>query len=137
MNVEEKYKKLLGSVNLLEPPKGFGAQIFNRINMEEKRLARIRIFAFGASTVASFAFSLWAVIYLVNSIKETGFSQYFSLIFSENGAVLAYWRELSLSLAESLPIVSLIVFLCAIGLFIWSFANVLKKDTGLFKMSFS
>jgi hypothetical protein len=126
--MEDKYRKLLGSINLIEPPKGLGGQILTRINTEEKRLAKIRVFAFGGSGIVSFSFSFWAIIYLVNSIKESGFWQYLSLIFSENGAVLAsYWRELSFSLIESLPIVGLMIFLGAIGLFIWSAANMAKN----------
>jgi hypothetical protein len=133
--MKDKYKKLFGYVNLIEPPKGLEEQIINRISIEEKRLARIRIFVFGGSSVVSFGFSLWAVIYLANSIKETGFWQYLSLIFSENGAIFAYWRELSLSLAESLPIVGFITFFIAIGFFIWSFTNMLRKNTGSFKFA--
>jgi hypothetical protein len=137
MDIEEKYKKLLESINLIEPPKGLERQILARINMEKKRLAKIRTFIFGGSAIASFGFSLWAIIYLVKSVQETGFWQYLSLIFSENRIVLVYWRELSFSLVESLPIVSLMVFLTAVGFFIWSLANMLKKETRLFNMSFN
>ena len=125
MGIEDKYKKLLGTVNLIEPPKGLGARILERINVEEKRLVRIRTWAFGSEAIASFGLSLWAVIYLIKSAQESGFFQYLSLIFSENGAALAYWRELSLSLAESLPVVSFIIFFAAIGFFIWSFTKML------------
>jgi hypothetical protein len=133
MGIGEKYKKLLSSINLIEPPKGLGERIMARINAEQTRLARIRTWVFGSASVASFGLFLWAVIYLVNNVKETGFWQYFSLLFSD-GAVLAYSRELSLSLVESLPIVCLIIFLAAFGFFIWSFSNVLRKDVRLFNM---
>jgi hypothetical protein len=135
--MEDKYKKLLGSINLIEPPKGLPKRILARISMEEKRLDRIRAWIFGGSSVASFGLSLWAVVYLVDSIKQTGFGQYFSLLFSGDSAVYVYWKELSFSLVESLPIVSVIVFLSAIGFFIWSFANVLRKDSEKFIMSFN
>lgn len=134
MDIDKKYKKLLGSINIIEPPKGLEKRIMTRINAERMRLARVRAWIFGSTSAVSFGFSLWAVIYLVNSVKETGFWQYFSLLFSDKGAVLAYWRELSLSLIESLPILSLIIFLVAAGFFIWSFANVLRKDVQLFNM---
>jgi len=135
--MEDKYKKLLGFINSIEPPKGLETRVMARISGEEKRLARIKIWAFGGSSIASFGLLLWAVIYLVKSVRESGFWQYFSLVFSENGAIFAYWRELSLSLAESLPIASFIIFFAAIGFFVWSFANAVKKDTGKFIMSFN
>lgn len=135
--MEDKYKKLLGSINLIEPPKGLGGRILARISIEGKRLARIRTWIFGGSSIASFGLSLWAVIYLIDSVKQTGFWQYFSLLFSGDNVVYTYWKELSFSLVESLPIVSVIAFLAAAGFFIWSFANVLRKDSEKFIMSFN
>jgi hypothetical protein len=135
--MEEKYKKLIGSINLIEPPKELRARIINRIDMEQKRLFRIKAWVFGSTSIASFSLSLWAVVYLIKSASASGFWQYFSLIFSENGSVLSYWRELSFSLAESLPITSFIMFFAAIGFFIWSFTNMLRKSNGKFIMSFS
>jgi len=120
---DEKYKKLLGSINIIEPPKGLEGRILARINMEEKRLAKVRTWIFGGSSLASFGLSAWAIVYLVESIKQSGFWQYLSLAFSD-GTALAYSKELSLSLVESLPIVSTILFLSAVGFFIWSFASI-------------
>jgi hypothetical protein len=138
IGMQNKYKKLFGYINLIEPPKGLGGRIMNIINVEEKRLARIRAWAFGSSTVASFGLSMWTVVYLIKSANESGFWQYLSLIFSENGAVLAYWRELSLALVESLPIASLIIFLAAVGFFIWSATNMLSDAKKFnFNMSFN
>jgi len=133
--MEDKYKKLFGYINLITPPKGLHELILVRINIEEKCLVKIRTWIFGSSTAVSFGLSLWAVVYFIKSVNETGFWQYFSLIFSENGAMLAYWRELTLSLAESLPIVSLIIFLTTTGFFVWSFANMLRKDTNVFMLT--
>ena len=134
---EDRYKKLFGYINLVEPPKGLGMRILAKISDEEKHSAKIKTWVFGGSTAISFVLSLWAVTNLAGGIKETGFWQYLSLIFSENGMVLAYWRELSFSLIESLPIVGLILFLTATGFFVWSLANVLRKDSRKFIMSFN
>ncbi len=138
--MEDKYKKLLGSINLVEPPKGLEqgvlTYVLTRVSTSQKRSLRIKAFAFGSSTLASFGLSLWAIIYLIESIKVSGFSQYLSLIFSENGAALAYWRELSLSLAESLPIFGLIIFFASIGFFIWSLGKISPPAPSYFKRGF-
>jgi hypothetical protein len=128
MSTKEKYKKLFGYMNLIEPPRGLEGKILSIITEEEKRLAKTKLWIFGGTSLASFGFSVWAVIYLINSIKQSGFGQYLSLIFSENGAVLVYWKELSFSLAESLPIFGLIIFLAAIGFFVWSIGNIFKRN---------
>jgi nitrate reductase NapE component len=121
---EEKYKKLFGYVNLVEPPKGLGVKILNFIEAREKRLAKIKSWAFGSTSIASFGFSVWAIVYLIQSFKQTGFWQYLSLAFSENGMMLTYWKEFSLSLVESLPVVSVVLFLTAVGFFVWSITKI-------------
>jgi len=137
LGMEDKYKKLFGYINLIEPPQGLGARILSIINTEERRISRVKTWVFGSSTLASFGLSVWAIVYLIKSINASGFGQYFSLIFSENGLALTYWRELSLALAESLPITSLIIFLAAIGFFIWSVSKVVERNIGGFNMSFN
>jgi hypothetical protein len=134
--MEEKYKKLFGYINLIEPAKGLETRILARINKEEKHLMIFKALAFGSTSLASLGFSLWAIIYLANNLKQSGFWQYLSLLFSGDGTVYYYWRELSLSIVESLPIVSLIIFLAAIGILVWSVANTIK-DTKLLNLKFN
>ncbi len=128
------YDKLFKKLAQVEPPEGLGGEILVRVKAEEKKLERVRIFVFGGSTVVSFGFSLWTVTYLIGSFQQTGFWQYLSLLFFENGAILTYWRELSLSLAESLPVTGLVITLVSIGFFIWSSANALR-NTRIFKFN--
>jgi hypothetical protein len=121
---EEKYKKLFGYVNLLEPPMRLIDKVSCAIREQEKSSATVRFWAFGGTTAASFGLSLWAVINLIKSFKETGFWQYLSLIFSENSIALTYWKEISFSLAESLPVFGLIIFLSGLGFFVWSITKI-------------
>jgi hypothetical protein len=126
--MEDNYKKLFGYINLIEPPKGFEAQILRFINLKEKRATRFNVLVFGSTSLTSFGLSLWAGIYLVKSVKETGFGQYFSLIFWSDSTVYAYWKELGIALVESLPIVGIILFLVASGFLIWSFTKIWKTQ---------
>jgi hypothetical protein len=127
MNNEKSYEKLFGYLEEKEPEKELVNRLSCVIHQQEKHSARVRFWALGSTTVASFGLSLWAIIYLIKSFKESGFWQYLSLIFSEDGAILAYWKELSFSLAESLPVFGLIVFLAGIGFFIWSITKINYK----------
>jgi hypothetical protein len=122
--MEDNYKKLFGYVNLIEPPKGLGVGILNFIETRERRLVKIKSWAFGLTSLTSFGFAIWATIYLVKSVKTSGFGQYLSLAFSENGVALTYWKELSFSLAESLPVLGLITFLSSLGFLIWSITKI-------------
>jgi hypothetical protein len=55
------------------------------------------------------------------SFSRSGFYEYFSLAFSDGGGVaLSYWKEISLSLVESLPTLSIILFLTIVFILIIS-----------------
>jgi hypothetical protein len=127
-NIEEKYKKLFKYISLAELPEGLEKRVLSAITKNERQTARLKNWIFGGISTISFAFSSWAVIYLVKSVESSGLWQYLSLAFSENGTLLAFWKEFSLTLAESLPITSIVMFLITIGLFIWSITKITKKS---------
>ncbi len=62
----------------------------------------------------------------------TGFDQYLSLAFSDSSVLITYWKELSLSLVESLPLMAVMLVLGALGLFIWSSAKAFQDAETLF-----
>lgn len=63
--------------------------------------------------------------YILNLISESGLYQYITLIFS-NTEVLSNWKELSLSILESVPFLGLAMILGSIGVFLWSIFRSLK-----------
>jgi len=126
--MEYKYKKLFGYVNLIEPPKGLEENIVARIKLERKQADRFWFFISGVSAAFSLAAIVPLISYLDNSFSQSGFYQYFSLLFSGDSAIYAYWKELGAALVESAPIVGLIIFLSIVALFIWSSANLLKRN---------
>lgn len=125
--IEEKYKKLLGYMNLVRPPQELKKTILNRIDKAKKRALKIRVWIFRIISVLSSIFLLWSVIYLIKSIQNSGLWQYLSLVFLENSALLIYWKEFSLSVIESLPIMGIIAFLFAVGFFVWSITKITYK----------
>jgi hypothetical protein len=132
--MEEQYKKLFKTLAYEKAPIDLEKKIKLRILAEEERLSRNKALIFGLSTATSLSLSLWAAFLLIRSLSESGFWNYLSIVVSENVAVISYWRELSFSLVESLPLVGLIIFFATAGSFIWSFANM-SKNFGSFGMS--
>ena len=56
---------------------------------------------------------------MVQQLQASGFLNYFSLLFTDGGAMATYWREFSLSLAESLPVFQLaLIILSLLVLFV-------------------
>jgi len=127
--MEKEYKKLINQLKDIEVTEQVRKRILVWINMAEKRRLRIRLAIFGTSTIVSFSLSYLAIVYLVGKIQESGFWQYLSLFFSGDGVVYTYWKELTYSLIESLPVVGVIASLAAIGLFIWSSTKIIRTKT--------
>lgn len=90
------------------------------ITKEEGRLAKIYLFVSSFVLLVSFSGVVMSVRYLIQGFYRSGFYQYLSLLFSGDSSVLIYWKELSYSLLETIPIVGMTLFLMALGLFIWS-----------------
>ena len=66
--------------------------------------------------IATIATGWHAISSLISS--DTG--SYISLIFSDTSSALSIWKELSISIVESLPIIGIGLFLASIYLLFWS-----------------
>ena len=70
---------------------------------------------------ATFCATVTTGIYMVSVFKETGMYEYVSMIFSVD---FSLWKELSLSILESLPIMGLIVFFALCASCVWSLGQI-------------
>jgi hypothetical protein len=58
---------------------------------------------------------------------QSGFGYYFALMFSDVGALAASWKELLLTLAESMPLLGLTIFLAALWTLLESVKGILSN----------
>ncbi len=114
--------KFIESINL---PAGLESRVLARLNEEQQRAAKFRLFVFALLDALSLLGLVASLVYLARVFAESGFSQYLSLLFSDGGSLLSYWRELVLSLAESLPALGLLAFLFVTLILIWSMAKTI------------
>lgn len=102
-------------------------KIVTRIEKEEiillvrKRLA-ILFFIMTGSIVALIP----ALLTVRNNFMESGFLDFISLLFSDTNMVATYWKNFALALLESLPTVSVIVFLGTVLIFLYSLKFVIR-----------
>ena len=95
----------------IEPPKELFAKVMKRIHKEERFLAIKRRVAFFSFIMAcSAVFFIPAVKMVQAELSESEFAQFFSLLFSDFGIMMASWQSFSLALLESLPVTSIAVF---------------------------
>ncbi len=104
-----------------EPNQDLERLVWGSIIKRDKRNAQFKLWAFGLVGFASLTGLIPALKILFTDMARSGFYEYFSLIFSDTRSVIFYWKELSFSLAESLPIISIVsalslLFICFLSL---------------------
>ena len=104
-----------------EPEPDLEQAVWSTIIARDKRTTRFKLWTYGFVGFASFAGLIPAFKILFTDLAHSGFYEYFSLIFSDTGSILSYWKELIFSLTESLPVVSIIftlslLFICFLSL---------------------
>jgi len=120
----EVIESLLHNLPLKQAPAGLSAKIQSAIQKEvQLRSLRRRAVAFGTGfvTLASFMVVYWNMF--LGEISGSSFMAYLKVILSDYDVALVYWKEMALSLLESLPVVNLI----ALSLLIFFGLSLLSK----------
>ncbi len=130
------YERLFGQIDHLEPPEGLLDKIILRIDVEKKRrTVRFGVGLFGVLAVAAVVAFIPALGELQSEMAGSGFSQFFSLIFSDTQVVLTYWREFVLSLVESMPLFGMTVVLGSVLVFLASVKFLVRDFSAVFSRS--
>ena len=126
--MRKDYEKLFTHLKKVEPvPELFG-QIMDRIHKEQNLAVIQRRFIFFSMGLAiSIAAFIPAFKMVRAGFIESGFAEYFLLLFSDSEIIAVHWQDYVLSLLESLPVMSLIIFSAVTLLFLESL-KLLAKD---------
>lgn len=110
----------------LEPPADLFSAVLLRVAYARRRAAFFRLAARGSVIVASAMVAVPVLRYASAEFYASGFFSYLSLVFSDVPAATQYWRELSLSLIESLPSLAILMVI-AIGLALfWALRRIAR-----------
>jgi hypothetical protein len=101
--------------------------VWQKIIIRNKRIARLKLWAFSFVGLASLAGFIPTLKELSSDLAQSGVYEYLSLAFSNSSSILSYWKELAFSIAESLPIVSIILSLSFVFVFFLSLKYVVKQ----------
>jgi hypothetical protein len=115
-----------------EPDENLAFSVWQTLITREKREAKFKLWSFSFIGIFSFVGLIPTFQTLLSNLSHSGFYEYFSLIFSDGGAMLNNSKEFSLSLAESLPIMSIIftlsmIFVCFLSLK-YIFKQIIKNQ---------
>lgn len=114
MNINPDFEKL-------------SAKIMLRIRKEQKILAIKRAFIFSLTAISSAVVFIFALKMVGDGVAESGFLQFFSLLFSDFRIVIIHWKSFVFSLLESLPAMGLVILCVAVFGFFGSL-KFLTKD---------
>jgi len=120
------YKTLFTQSENIELPQGLLESVLVKVRLEQKKSAKRELIFVGSTAAGSLIAIIPVFSYFIDGFIQSSFYQYFSLIFSEGTGALAFWKEIGMSLAESLPILSVTVFLTVLVVLIWSIARTAR-----------
>ncbi len=123
----ESYNKLFGYLRRIDTPTDLVFRIIERIQFARMRQARMRAVLFGTGSLATLGLTAGLGVYISQIMSESGFYQYLSLVFSGDTSLFIYWKEISFSLLESLPVLAVTALLVNTALCIWSLAHALSS----------
>lgn len=131
--VRKDYEKIFSHLRAPEPPEGFLNKIMGQVQWEKhRRILKWRFVFFAIILVASAASAIPAYQSAQASLAESGFMDFASLAFSDTRTILPYWESFTSALIESLPIMSIALFLFVIFSFLESLKYV-ARDIKLIK----
>lgn len=130
--MENDLNKLFQNLGGVTVPAGLDRAVFARIDRETHRAARLRFAVFVPLALLSSVGVVVSFQYLAREIVQSGLSQYLSVIASDGGVVLAYWKEFSLSVAEQAPVFEIAIFLGTIVTLFGSLKAAVKNARTIF-----
>ncbi len=111
----------------IEPPYGLLDKILTRIHKEERILVLRRIILFSTTLIISIIGFIPSFKILASDLSQSGFINFLSLIFSDFSSVATYWQSFSMILLETLPAVSLAIFLAVLLILFQSIKSLTKN----------
>ncbi|MHB1316749.1 MAG: hypothetical protein ACYCZW_02735 [Minisyncoccota bacterium] len=121
----------------LKSSKELHEKIIFSINKEEFGYAKTYFFISIITTFVSFFGLIFSIRYMIQEFYRSSFHSYLSLILSDPSVTILYWKELSISLIETLPIVGITISLITIYSLMVSVRVLVKNIKGIPVLSFN
>ena len=121
------FEQLFANLQAPEPTVGLFVRIVAAIRTEQRRLAVRRIAMCSLVLVGSLVLLVPAWQMVQTGLAESGFVEFFSLMFSDTGLMATSWRNFVMVLLESLPVTGLALFLMAMAGLLTSFRFIITQ----------
>lgn len=125
--MEKDYTKLFQTLRPITVPTGLSRAINAQIEREQRHGAQVRIAVFAPLAFLSGVAVVLSFQYLAQELSRSGISEYFSILLSDSGVALTYWKEFSLSVVEQLPVLGGALFLSAVLMLLSSLKSIIQN----------
>ena len=95
--MKNKLTKILKNAKY-EPDTKMALSVWQTIVKQERRSTHLKLWSLSSLLFVSTVGLIPAFEILLSDLAHSGFYEYFSLIFSDGGSMLTYWKELAFSL---------------------------------------
>jgi hypothetical protein len=126
MNYNSKLGKAFKSIGESDSLDVLPSKIILQIGREQTKMNRTQAGISWTVSALSFAALFPIMINMLSQFQKSGFWNYFSLLFTDTGAVTAYWKEFLFSLAETTPVFQLSLALLSLLILFISLRFALK-----------
>ncbi len=109
------------------PETNLADNIWSALIKRNKRIVYLKLITLSLMGGSSLFGLMPAFKILMANFSQSGFYEYFSLAFSSSGTLIIYWKDFLLLLAESLPAMSMILFLTLILVFLFSLKYITRQ----------
>ncbi len=125
------------NVNIYEVSPTLSVNVLKCIKQAEVRQSRIEsAFSYSLITLA-IALCSGSFVWIYNDTMQTGLWTSLSLILTDSGIVVSYWREFTSSIIESLPFVSLVSVFISLFVLVLAIGNLRIVRQNNLKLSFN
>lgn len=118
----------------IEPPTGLMEKILKRIHKEERILVLRRVILFSLLFVGSITGFFPTLNMLVSDFNQSGFLKFLSLTFSDFSAVTTHWQSFAMVLLQTLPALSLALFMAVLLAFLQSVKSLTHEYRRFFSI---
>jgi hypothetical protein len=124
--MEQKLIKAFQEIKY-EADSNLSLTVWQAIVLHDKCIVRVKLWVFSAIGAFSLIGLVPVLKMLTSDLIQSGFYEYFSLAFSNSGSMITYWKDFLSLLAESLPIISIILSLTLIFIFFLSLKYTMRE----------
>lgn len=111
VDMRKDYEKLFTHLKPPDPPEGlFNRIIFAITREQELRNTKRLVFGFFTLLVVSLTAAPFSLSLFIGQMTESGVFQFISIAINDLGTFLILWQDFSLAIAESLPVMGIIIF---------------------------